>query len=117
MSKTADQIEPCLATAFTFIYFRAVRVARKFGYAVCLHGRMSKDVDLLAVPWTDDAASAEELAEAIRADLDGRFIDGGNGIAMEKPHGRRAWMILMNESHGAVDLSIMPRLNGGDNES
>lgn len=36
--------------------FRLIwEVARGCGYAIGLHGSMKRDVDLIAVPWTDEA--------------------------------------------------------------
>ena len=79
-------------------------VARACGYAVGLHGSMSRDFDLIACPWSHEAKSAEELAEAVRESCGGPF----EGNITEKPHGRRAWTIRIS-GHAYVDLSVMPR--------
>lgn len=94
--------------------------AREFGYAIALHGSMH----LVAIPWTEDARSAEELVEAIREEVGGFIIptgtkggrpDGNGGyIEVEvenpakKPHGRLAWNIHL-ECGPFIDLSVMPR--------
>lgn len=84
--------------------------ARSCGYAVGLHGTCSRDFDLIACPWRDDAKSAEELAEAIA------FVVGGahrKETVCEKPHGRKAWLIYLPPGGGTLtpmlDLSVMPR--------
>ncbi|MDB5447638.1 MAG: hypothetical protein JWQ97_2955 [Phenylobacterium sp.] len=44
----------------------ARRAARRLGYALAVHGSLERDIDLIAVPWTVDAAPPEKLAELIR---------------------------------------------------
>ena len=85
------------------------KTARKLGYSVAVHGSMVRDIDLVAIPWTDKAVSQEKVAEAIRAEIEkickwGLFIHGEEGT--EKPHGRRAWLISVFSCE--VDLSVLP---------
>jgi hypothetical protein len=102
---------------FPSLYYAIVpdakEVARGLGYALLLHGSMSRDLDLVAIPWTGEAASAEELVEAIRFKfqcwIGGVEIKGG---MREKPHGRRAWSLHLG-GHAFIDLSVMPRIAEG----
>jgi hypothetical protein len=88
------------------------KVARQFGYAVALHGSLARDIDLVAIPWTEEAVPPELLVEAV-AELVKGYEGGSFGsidadCPRDKPHGRRAWSI-----HGwafYIDLSVMPRL-------
>ena len=79
-------------------------VAEGMGYALAVHGSMHNDFDLVAIPWREDAVSAEQLVDAI-VDIAGYWgVDGPE----KKPHNRRAWSIAM--ACGArIDLSVMPR--------
>lgn len=101
-----------VAPLYVMIWEQAVESARAKGYAIAVHGSLNRDLDLVAIPWTDGAASAEELVEAIADGLawvrdDRPVIDG----PQEKPHGRKAWTIpFMKNWH--VDLSVMPRIKG-----
>lgn len=98
-----------LPVGYVFVWLRAVQVARNHGYAIGLHGSMNRDLDMIAVPWTEEASPAEDLVEAIRVDLSGELLREPNGaITVEKPHGRRAWGIRLPHSHAYVDLSVMP---------
>lgn len=105
-----DTAASCMA-AYTALIVPIRQVARRFGYAVALHGSLARDIDLVAVPWTDDAVAPELLVEAV-AELVKAYSGGSFGIInkdcpREKPHGRKGWSI-----HGwqfYIDLSIMPR--------
>ena len=37
---------------------RIRKLAREVGYAVCVHGSLKRDFDLIAVPWTPRTESA-----------------------------------------------------------
>lgn len=99
-----------------------IRVAKAKGYALAVHGSMRRDLDLVAVPWTDEAAPAVEVAEAIiRAS--GGFLSErpakevhpegwpGTRDPAQKPHGRLAWSIHLGGGP-YIDLSVMPRCRG-----
>lgn len=79
-------------------------LAMQVGYAIGLHGSLERDLDLIAVPWTDEAISAQALADHIAAGLGGRVIDPG-----PKPLGRWACNIQMDGWYKLIDLSVAPR--------
>lgn len=98
-------------------------VARKCGYALAVHGTLGRDLDLVAVPWTEEATPAENLILAFlaafgwnRAHLtpevtnqDGTISRPSGHVPTPKPHGRMAWSIHFD--HGLyLDVSVMPRL-------
>lgn len=82
--------------------------AYELGYALAIHGTLTKDLDVLAVPWTESAVSAADLAAAL--------VEAAGGFTSrppsDKPHGRKAWTIHLGSSGGYVDLSVMPRGGG-----
>ncbi len=92
--------------------------AREHGYALGVHGSLARDIDLIAVPWTGEACSQVELAEAIRRKAeevcgfaflhpleDRPFFHGG--MPGSKPHGRLAWAFHLGGGP-YIDLSVMP---------
>lgn len=96
-------------------------VARNHGYALAEHGSQRRDIDLIAVPWVEDAAPPPELAEALRImaqevvgiainiDRQGAanpayFDEGAPG---SKPHGRLCWAFHLGGGP-YVDLSVIP---------
>lgn len=102
------------APAYACIYHGLAEVARKYGYALAIHGTVLTDLDLIAVPWTDAATDAETVAEAIKIHCGkcGVNLDEFGKEHMEptqKPHGRLAWKFHMTAG-GSVDLSVLPRV-------
>lgn len=101
------------ALVFAALLPQLQAVAREYGYALTVHGSMATDLDLVAVPWVDEAAPPSKLLEAIRTAVDGLLV----GKPSQKPHGRRAWSIhpkvytpvLRDVWEPYIDLSVMPR--------
>lgn len=93
------------------------RVARESGYAIGLHGSMTRDLDLIAAPWTKKAVSSETLALRIeKAVCKYRFIRSYKQLRKvvatykPKPHGRIAYVIMTGQ-RTYIDLSVLPRLS------
>lgn len=78
-------------------------IARGCGYAVAVHGSMSseRDLDLIAVPWTDDACEPAHLLH----ELETEFVLGDQA---KKPHGRLAVVLHGVAGFKYADLSIAP---------
>lgn len=102
------RLNPRLPSIYAGFLPAIVAFGREYGYAICVHGSMATDFDLLAVPWTDDARSADDLVagfvERFRL-IDDYQVQGPD----QKPHGRRAWAILIG-GEMVIDLSVMPRV-------
>jgi hypothetical protein len=91
--------------------------ARSFGYAVAVHGSLARDVDLLAVPWVEDAATPELLAASIASLVEGQFSRRQTGDVDHnlRPHGRQSWAIVTPKLWGSyIDLSVMSARPAGD---
>jgi hypothetical protein len=91
-------------------------VATKCGYALGVHGTMGRDLDLIAVPWTEEAITHSALAEEIRHVINGKIYSLMTVPGSDKPvanpqvkaHGRVAWVIHQGDGP-YIDLSVMPR--------
>jgi len=87
--------------------------ARTLGYALGVHGSLERDLDLIAVPWTEEAVEESSLASALCEET--RRVLGWVDVApgtypQRRPHGRLAWSLrLTPESGPYIDLSVMPR--------
>ena len=102
-----------LAPAFAVLYPGLCDIARRFGYALAIHGTVTADLDLIAVPWIAEAHPAGALVEALRHHLGAclDIADWGENPEM-KPHGRIAWNLYI-ENGSKVDLSVMPLIDTG----
>jgi len=110
--------QPSIAPAYAFLYPILCEAARSKGYALAMHGTLQRDLDVIAVPWTEDAVSTDDLVAAIKQACDG-FIFGApedpNDVGApyvspaHRPHGRLAWSIYITD-RVYIDLSVMPRL-------
>ena len=93
-------------------------VARFNGYAVAVHGSLKRDIDLIAVAWTDRACAPDELVRVIQGAIGGVL---GNclrtGEPSLKPHGRVTYTLIHPGFAGEIDLSIIPPLKMPDAEA
>lgn len=108
-----DRIDPrgMVATRVTYyaaLYPKLREVAYQHGYALALHGPLTNNLDVVAVPWTEEAKPEEELVVALCERAAG-LIAGPPQNPTPKPHGRQAWTILLGSNGGYIDLSVMPR--------
>jgi hypothetical protein len=101
-----------VAPWYVMAYVKLERIAWRHGYALALHGSMARDLDIIAVPWTEDADDPEKLLAAFK-----RFIVEkanvklkGKEIPTQKPHGRQAYALPIGYEGHYLDVSIMPRL-------
>jgi hypothetical protein len=91
-----------------------IRTAGKeLGYAIAVHGSMQRDLDLVAIPWVENAASAERLVAFIADEVRGFVIGdismhGTLDTPTRQPHGRQSWNICWG-GKAFIDLSVMPR--------
>jgi hypothetical protein len=93
--------------------------ARRVGYAIAVHGSVTRDIDLVAIPWTEEAGSAQDLVDAVTATMGELGTDYGFGYRVGdpdpmdiRPHGRMSWAITPLRLGTYIDLSVMPRKEG-----
>lgn len=90
------------------IYTQARVLAWSEGYALTLHGSFTRDLDLVAVPWTDSACEPEHLVRRLAEVAELRLRDDDPSTM---PHGRLAWTLRL-PGFGEprwVDFGVMPR--------
>lgn len=65
------------------------KCAMDHGWAVALHGSLKSDMDIMAMPWTEDAIKFTDLIDHIVQLFDGNYIAQNYFITYsEKPHNR-----------------------------
>lgn len=95
------------AVFYAVLYPSFRKAAMDCGYALALHGSMANDMDILAVPWVQNASSVETLVKAI-SNCIGETIwkDCHLLLPEEKPHNRIAYSLSIY-SNFYIDLSII----------
>jgi hypothetical protein len=94
---------------YAALYPRLRETSRQHGYALALHGSLTKDLDVIAVPWVEDAADESTLATALAETAGGEIVAQP---VLHRPHGRHSVVIHLGRAGGYVDLSIMERHEG-----
>jgi hypothetical protein len=122
---------PTLAPAYLGLYVILTETARQHGYALAVHGTVTRDLDLVAIPWADEVSEPDVLIEALRGAVGGFIIptgtkggryDAARGEFVEveiqnptlKPHGRLAWNIHL-EAGAILDISVIPVVSSAIN--
>lgn len=101
------QRKHAMPLCYVSILPRLIEVARQLGYALCVHGSLVRDFDLVAVPWIEEAKGPVDLVAAIAQVCGGVFVNDGEKPSL-RPHGRLAWTIHAG-AEMYIDLSVMPR--------
>ena len=100
--------EPNRAPMYATMYRPLCDIAREHGYALAIHGSLMNDMDLIAVPWVEEPSPAIDLVDAIKERLGMCMFDvADKNNPVEKPHGRIAWNIYMDNGC-KIDLSVLP---------
>lgn len=69
-------------------------LARLHGWAIGAHGSMARDIDLIAVPWTDEASPMHVLLAAICTRLELVTLNGDD-VHNITPRTRYRWSTLL----------------------
>ena len=109
--KTREQVSTNGRAVFYTVLWNSFRqAALDLGWTLALHGSLANDMDIMAMPWVEEAKPVEELITAI-SDLIGNTIwkaDHLNTPPKIQPHGRLTYTLSIF-SDFYIDLSIMPR--------
>ncbi len=98
-------IDPDYARVFT----KARIAAWSYGYALGLQGSFTRDLDVIAVPWTEHACGADNLIIALEHATGLKR----QGPPSDKPHGRKSVTLLFPEfgDNRWLDVAIFPLLH------
>lgn len=97
-------IDPDYARIFTMSRIWAWN----YGYAILFHGSFTRDLDLIAVPWTNAACEPGKLMRLIAEASDLNILEKPPS---EREHGRLVWTLTFKKFGDPrfVDFSVMPR--------
>ena len=77
------------AAFYASIYPDLINAALNCGWALGLHGSLSNDMDIMAMPWTEDAKPVEEMIQALSdCFTENPFKDKHTTPHYDKPNGR-----------------------------
>jgi len=110
---------PARAAAYVALYPMLLQIAKDHGYTLAVHGSVHRDLDLVAIPWVEEASEGAALIEA--------FKDATRTVSTHedfdhieprlnptvKPHGRIAYSLHVTNSGmygGYLDISVMPKI-------
>lgn len=103
----SQHIEPIRAAAYAL------------GYAIGVHGTIRRDIDLIAVPWTEEARSTTELVSAILEVIkpSGGYLPKNDWVS-HKPHGRLAFGLYFPgfPYQPYIDLSVAAPATGAQSD-
>lgn len=88
--------------------------AKDQGYAITVHGSLDRDIDLVAIPWSEhNVADKDDLVLTLCGAIAG-VVGRCNRMKdwTEKPHGRWAKTLLVwcGENSASLDLSVTPAI-------
>lgn len=102
MSKPHPNYAPTYAAA---MYPELATICRRHGYALAVHGSLARDLDVIAIPWTEDSGEPQDVLDDILTTFAMNQLGGFTG----KPHGRTAVTLSVGWGNCAIDLQFMPK--------
>lgn len=84
---------------------RIRELAKEVGYAIGEHGSRERDLDLIAVPWSNEAVGFDDLVAHICEGINAKEV----GDREKKPHGRVGVNLQIDGYYKLIDLSVTPR--------
>lgn len=104
MSKKTEEIKSNFAPIYAALYPELAKVFQKHGYALCIHGSMARDFDLIAVPWVENPSKTKDVIEEVTK----QFAIKQVGEPFGKPFGRLAYTLSVVFGECSIDLSFFP---------
>lgn len=113
----ARSINSALSPYYAVLFPALVGVARVHGYALAIHGSMSRDCDIIAVPWVEYVSAPIVLVRALAEVCQGSLSHSVHWPVLKeepptnKPHRRLSWCIYLSDRGGSgpyLDVSVMP---------
>ena len=96
---------PSYAPLYCAIYPELSMLFQNHGYALAIHGSLSRDFDLIAIPWTEQPSPHEDVLGAIKEVMAIETVD----VEPEaKAHGRLVYTVPVSFGDCFIDLSFMP---------
>jgi len=93
-----------LAPVYCSIYAELAELTREHGYALAIHGSMSRDFDLICVPWVANPSHPQTVIDKI-CDT---YACNSSSSPTKKEHGRIAYSVCFGFGDFFADISFTP---------
>lgn len=107
---------------YALFFYDLKEIAKQYGYNLVLHGSMNRDLDLIAIPWSDDMKSEQDMIMEFQVYMTGRTVvmpEGGVHYTI-LPANRHSYVIEFNRGNRKgewfryddeqyyLDISVIP---------
>lgn len=85
-------------------------IAEQEGYAIAIHGSLTRDFDLVAIPWTKDCSKPITLLTRLCFNTAWKMQ---HETPTHREHGRLVWSLIREEFGDPrfIDFSVMPKIS------
>ena len=124
-TKLIKEPVPARAATYVAIYPMLQQIAKDLGYALCVHGSVHRDLDIVAIPWVEEAADPLDLIKAMKAATAAVTHNDEHDDLIpdckpsKRPHGRVSYSLHFTNRGmygGYLDISIMPKIQSANIE-
>ena len=86
---------------YALFFYDLKEIAKQYGYNLVIHGSLNRDLDLIAIPWSDDIKSEQDMIMEFQSYLTGHIIvmPGGGVHYTILPGGRHSYVIDLNRGN------------------
>ena len=93
------------APVYCALYPKLAEIARMNGYALAIHGTLGRDMDLICIPWIEEARCPEIVVNDFISSFSLKKVGGPPSL---KEHGRLVYTLSIGFGECFIDLSFMP---------
>lgn len=101
---------------YALCYYELKEIAARCGYNLVLHGSLSRDMDLIAIPWVEAVTHVDTMIKLLADYLGGSIMEQSEKSKHCFPHGRMSYIINLNRTRDKdgndkqyyLDISVMP---------
>lgn len=117
MSNRALNVRSWVPMMYVTFYGMLKEVAMKYGYALAVHGSITYDLDIIAVPWVEKPGDVIAMLHEFRKIIG--EVEREDGLPYDsigqKPHGRVAYTMGIG-CGGYLDISVVPTITSQESE-
>jgi len=120
MSEKPIHVKPAMYALF---FYDLKEIAKRYGYNLVLHGSLNRDLDMIAIPWSDEIGDEQDMIKEFQTYMTGRttITPEGKVFYTILPGGRHSYIIDLNRGNRKgewiryedeqyyLDISVVPK--------